>query len=244
MIKIVRYHLKTISSTNTWAKENQHVCDPMGITLITADAQVSGRGRGSRVWVSPPLCNIYASFCFFVPPERWHDCGCLTQISALSVAEIISEVGLQPEVKWPNDLLIHGKKVGGILMEVTPTSSAYFVVLGIGLNVNMTREDLALIGRPATSLAVESRRQFDLEEILKHLEVKFVRDYTLFLQEGFSPFAEAYFEKVQGLLGQEIVYQQGNVQGRGVVESMTNEGFLCLRLADGSFKLLSSGELL
>jgi len=194
--------------------------------------------------VSPPLCNIYASFCFFIEAERWRECGCLTQIAALNVAEVISRVGLKPEIKWPNDLLIQGKKVGGILMEVTPVDSTYFVVLGIGLNVNMSLEDLSLVNRAATSLTVESGCQFDLEDILKQLEDRFVSDYLLFLQKGFSPFAAAYLEKVQGLLGQEIVYQQGNVQGHGLVESMTDEGFLWLRLPDGTAKLLSSGELL
>ncbi|PJD94479.1 MAG: biotin--[acetyl-CoA-carboxylase] ligase [Parachlamydia sp.] len=243
-MKIVRYHLKTISSTNTWAKENQHVCDPMGITLITADAQISGRGRGSRVWVSPPLCNIYASFCFFVPSERWRECGCLTQIAALSMSKIIAELGLDPEIKWPNDVLIAGKKIAGILMELVPGDSTYFVVLGIGLNVNMSSEELALINRPATSLAVESGHPFDLANLLEQLTETFTNDYNLFLQEGFAPFAGVYQQHIQGLFGKTITYQQGIVYGNGIVESMTPEGYLIVRVRDGSLKVLNSGELL
>ncbi|MGE4573796.1 MULTISPECIES: biotin--[acetyl-CoA-carboxylase] ligase [Parachlamydia] len=242
-MKIVRHHLNTVSSTNTWAKEHRNQFDREVVTLITADAQTSGRGRLQRTWFSPPSRNIYATFCFFIPNTLRVSSYCLAQISALFIAELIQEQGLVVNIKWPNDLLIRDQKVAGILMETCVEDSYSLVILGIGINVNMTEEDLLLIERAATSLMVEAKRPFEREILLHSLEGKFLRDYTLFLKEGFSPFFERYAKEVQGLIGREVTLAQGNDQWRGVIDSITEAGFLLVRLSDGSLRVVSSAEI-
>ncbi|MBS4168231.1 biotin--[acetyl-CoA-carboxylase] ligase [Parachlamydia sp. AcF125] len=243
-MKIVQYRLNTVSSTNTWAKEHLHQLDREGVTLVTADVQTAGRGRLQRSWFSPPSQNIYASFCFFIPHSLRASCCCLAQISALFIDELIQEQGLIATIKWPNDLLIQSKKVAGILVETCVEEAHLMVILGIGLNVNMSEDDLLLIGRPATSLRVEANKTFDREGLLQDLQAKFLRDYDLFLKAGFSPFFEKYAKKVQGLIGKEMTLNQGHEQWRGVIEALTEVGFLQVRLADGSLKVASSAELL
>lgn len=244
VIKIIRKHLNTISSTNTWAKENMNLFDRTAVTLVTADSQTSGRGRMHRTWYSPPSQNIYASFCFYIDQEKWKECGSFAQVASLICAELISEYGLEADIKWPNDLLINGKKISGILMELVFSPTGCFVILGIGLNVNMPESDLELIGVPATSLSVELKRKLNLTQVLASLERKFLRDYELFLEQGFQPFFADYLKKNQRMIGQQIIFQQGDMQSRGKVESLTNEGYICLRLPNGELKVLGSGELI
>lgn len=244
VIKIIKKHLNTISSTNTWAKENMYLFDQSAITLLTADAQTNGRGRLHRTWYSPPSQNIYASFCFYIDQARWKECGSFAQVAALICAELIADHGIEADIKWPNDLLIKGKKIAGILMELVFQPSRCFVILGIGLNVNMPESDLQLIGVPATSLYAELKKKLNLTQVLVSLEKKFLRDYELFLQQGFAPFFADYLKKNQRLIGQQIVFQQGDMQGRGKVESFTTEGYICLRLASGELKIMGSGELI
>lgn len=109
-------HFDTIDSTNTWSKRHTGEWAPEGVTLVTASKQTSGRGRFKRTWISPPDVNIYATFCFWFDPKR-NDVGHIPQLLALAGASTLMQQGFLPKIKWPNDLLLNGKKVAGILCE-------------------------------------------------------------------------------------------------------------------------------
>ena len=153
-MELIHHRFDSISSTNDWAKEQIAFFQRDKVTIVSADSQTSGRGQYGRSWLSSSKENIYISFCFFIS-EGQNDPLSLTHLMAIAVAQLLEEEQLVPQIKWPNDVLIDGKKIAGILCETVPVENMIGVIIGVGLNVNMTAEMLALIGRPATSLAIE-----------------------------------------------------------------------------------------
>lgn len=190
-MKIVHHFHETIDSTNSWAKKNAHEFDPAVLTIVTAHAQTAGRGRHRRTWYSPPGANLYTSFCFFIPqdsPQKMQ----LAQFFTLQVAAVLEGYGFFPSIKWPNDLLLSGKKVSGVLCEITSVGEGCCVVAGVGLNINVTREELKIIDRPATSLFIESGKALAVDEVLDKLSSRLVQDLETFIARGFDPFFEEY----------------------------------------------------
>lgn len=165
---MIRYHLSLVDSTNDWAKRNLNLLDPSDITLVTADAQSAGRGRFGRQWYSPQHQNIYATFVFFLD-ETTLDQAKLVQILAQVTQKILAENGVKATIKWPNDLLIGQKKVAGILLETAHCKDKMVVIMGIGLNVNMTKEELCKLDQPATSLLVETNTFWDKDLLINAL---------------------------------------------------------------------------
>lgn len=242
-MEIIRKHFTTIDSTNTWAKHNAHLFDIDKITLVTADAQTGGRGRFRRTWESPPLQNIYASFCFGIEKHR-QDIGNLPQIMALSAATTLEKLGFTPKLKWPNDVLLSRKKVAGILSETTPLSDTLWMIIGIGLNVNMPEELLKKIDRPATSLLAESGKAWEVEDVLLELQLQFARDLERFLDEGFYPFLEPYQERIVHHEGDKIRFHDNMSEREGFFHAINKDGTLLMRLESGELRTFVSGEIL
>jgi BirA family transcriptional regulator, biotin operon repressor / biotin---[acetyl-CoA-carboxylase] ligase len=164
-------HLEATDSTNSRAAELAH--DPADAgTVVTADLQTRGRGQHGRVWESPPGANVLLSALLFPPPALRRPVV-LTAFAAVVVAETILQVtGKQARIKWPNDVLLGGKKVCGILIEggvVAADRDPHFVV-GIGLNVNRTADDFARLDLPdASSLSMAVGQRLDVKGITQLL---------------------------------------------------------------------------
>lgn len=240
---INRIHFDIINSTNTWAKQNAHLFPRDQMTIITADAQTAGRGRFNRHWVSPPGKNIYATFCFFLEKHR-RDIGNVPQILAMSTAKMLEKKDFNPELKWPNDVLISQRKVAGILTETTPFSDQICMIVGIGLNVNMPLEVLKGIDRPATSLFVESGQEYNVGKVLQALQEQFVKDLMLFIEEGFHPFLEEYRRRLPIDSNKLIRFHDNRVVWEGYIAAINNDGSLSLSLADNTVKTFIAGEIL
>lgn len=238
---VATFHFDTIDSTNTWAKQNAHLFDYHQITLITADEQTAGRGRFKRTWLSPAQQNIYATFCFFVDPKR-SDLGNIPQVLALSAAESLEYYHFNPALRWPNDILLEGKKVGGILCETTMIEQRLCFIAGIGINVNMSLTYIEEIDRPATSMQIEQGRPFNHLEVLKRLEQTFVRDLTLFLEKGFAPFLSLYKEKMVLPSDKLLRFHDNLTLWEGYFDSINDDGSLNLRLPTGEVKRFIAGE--
>lgn len=238
-----RIHFKSIDSTNTWAKKNSSQWLENGMTLITAKEQTAGRGRFNRIWVSPPDDNIYASFCFWIDPDR-SDIGHIPQLLALSLTQILSKKSFAPQIKWPNDILLSKKKVGGILCETILENNKRGVICGIGINVNMPREILEQIDRPATSLLQESGKKGDVTEILANLQLQFINNLHVFLNEGFKPFFANYQELLCHKQGDRVRFHNNQAIVEGYFESVHSDGSVTLRFFDGQSQKFFSGEFL
>lgn len=239
---IVHHHFKIIDSTNTWAKQHAETFDPQVITLVTADTQTGGRGRFKRPWVSPPDQNIYATYCVFLEKHR-PDMGNLPQVAAISIAQILTDMGFSAKLKWPNDVLLSNKKVAGILSESTPLSDKLCLIIGIGLNVNMPLETLEAIDRPATSLYIEVHQEHDVSEVLNSLSTQFSKNIDVFLEEGFSPFLAVYKELMYMPLT-DIRFHDNRTTHTGKVHSINHDGSLNLLMPDNTLQTFYAGEII
>ncbi|MFA5515842.1 MAG: biotin--[acetyl-CoA-carboxylase] ligase [Desulfuromonadales bacterium] len=213
-------------------------------TVVVADRQSAGKGRLGRHWFSPPGVNLYTSI-LLRPPIPPRMAPQLTFVSALAVARAIEEVGgLEPTVKWPNDILLGGKKVAGLLNELNAeTERVHYVILGIGVNLNMRSDQFPQDLRyPATSVAIEkgepiSRLAF-VRSLLRHVD----QLYELYLLKGFTPLLRAW-ESLFELTGRAAeVDCQGRLL-RGVVDGLDNDGALLLRLPNGDTERILAGDV-
>jgi BirA family biotin operon repressor/biotin-[acetyl-CoA-carboxylase] ligase len=234
-------HFDTIDSTNTWTKKNAASLDPNQLTCVTALEQTAGRGRFFRKWISPKGQNIYATL-FFCLPKQSPFLINLSQILSLSCIEVLKKKGFHPQIKWPNDILLDGKKVAGVLCETVSFEDRIGIVLGIGINVNMSKELLETIDQPATSLAQLSGQTWTLEQILEPVLKQFLKDLETLQEQGFEPFRPIY-DQLLAFKGQAITCNDGIKTIKGVCHSIDPEGKLNLLLPDGKISKLSAGEL-
>ena len=238
-----RIHFPTIDSTNSWAKRNVNLFEQDHLTLVTADAQTAGRGRFKRKWESSSCQNIYASFCFFLGKEETGT-GNILQVLAISAVEVLTQLGFSPRLKWPNDILLSDKKVAGLLCETTTFFETLFVVLGIGININMPKQALSQIDRPATSLFAESGKHFNLEAIIQLLHKQFSVNLITFFDKGFTPFLPKYQNKIATTIYQKIYFHGNNKIWEGFFHSIGSNGSLNLILTSGEIKNFIAGEIL
>ena len=190
-MELIHHRFDSISSTNDWAKEQLAIFSQEKVTIVSAESQTSGRGQYGRQWLSPPHKNLYASFCFFIS-ESQKDVLSLTHVMAISISALLEEEGISPQIKWPNDVLVHGKKIAGILCETVPIDDRIGVIIGLGMNINMTPEEFASVGRPATSFAIENKKEYDRDLLISRLEKHFVNSLAQFLEKGFTPFLPSF----------------------------------------------------
>ena len=167
--------LDEVDSTNAYAA--RRLLEVPHGTFVTAVAQTAGRGRLGRRWHSPSGGNVYMSGvveAFPTVPSAALP-GVLTLTMALAVCDAIEREGVTPTLKWPDDVLVDGRKVAGILAQATyegPRVTA--AIVGVGINVNMTAAELAAIDRPATSLSVCAGRSLDAGAIAQDVAARFL----------------------------------------------------------------------
>ena len=165
-------------STNIDAKRAAEDGAPEG-TLVVTDCQNTGRGRRGRDWSSPQGCNLY--FTLLLRPDCSPDQACmLTLVMALAVAEAVNELGLEAGIKWPNDIVLSGKKICGILTEMSAEPDyIHYVVIGCGINVNQ-EEFPSEISRTATSLRLEKGEKISRSALLVSVMDHFEEAYGAF----------------------------------------------------------------
>ncbi len=236
-------HFPVIDSTNTWAKLHSNEWAADGLTVITASSQTGGRGRLQRKWESPPDTNLYATFCFWDESVSL-SIGQIPQLLALAVVEILEELSFFCKIKWPNDLMLEEKKMGGILTEVITVENKKGIVCGIGININMTAIQLSVINRPATSLFVVSGKIFSIENILQSLQKKFLSYLQTFFVDGFSPFFSSFVSRSYHSKGQKIRFQTGQQCIDGEFQSWESNGAVTIRLPDHTTHIFYAGEFI
>ena len=240
-MKVKHIHFKSIDSTNSWAKRNAQTFEHDKVTLVTADTQTAGRGRFKRKWESPSKQNVYATFCFLFDRMRT-DIGNIPQILAVSTTKILEGLGFHPKLKWPNDIQLSEKKVAGILCETTTIDDGLYVILGIGINVNMPLDLLEKIDRPATSLMVEGGTNLKVDRVLELLQIRFMKDLEVFLQKGFPPFIDDYKLRIAMKPHENVRFHDFAHQWEGKFHSINDDGSLNLELNNGEIKRFISGE--
>ena len=225
------------TSTNDIARQQAHAKAPEG-TAVIAEKQTSGRGRLKREWVTPQG-NIAVSVVLYPARKELHF---LTMLAALTVQYSIQKTtGLKCQLKWPNDVLINGKKVCGILLESQATANSVdYAIIGIGINVNMKLADYPEISAIATSLADETGKDFSRVFLLQNLFVEMEKLY-LRLKAGESILAEWREHLVT--LGRSIHVRSGDEVFEGIAEAVAGDGSLMLRCTDGRLIKFTAGDV-
>jgi BirA family transcriptional regulator, biotin operon repressor / biotin---[acetyl-CoA-carboxylase] ligase len=214
-------------------------------TVVIADAQSGGKGRRGRVWSSPAGVNLYCSV-VLRPEIMPHEAPQLTFLSAVAVARAIEQTTtLKPEIKWPNDILINGRKVAGLLNEMSAeTDGINFVILGIGVNLNMTPAHFpADVRTPATSLLLEQGLPVNRAQFAARMLGELDRLYTDFLHHGFGPVRDEWQLRCNAN-GREVVVSEAGVETvRGMFHGIDGDGALLLRFPDGTVERILGGDV-
>ena len=240
---IKKMHFATLPSTNTWAKEHLLELDRDALTVITADEQTAGRGRFKRSWISPKGCNLYATYVFFIDAID-ESVRHISQVLALSAYKILQPWVPHVKLKWPNDLVIDQKKLGGILCELSEAPPHWAVITGIGININMPKSILETIDRPATSLMEECGLALERSKIEEALNAQFQSDLQELKQRGFLPFLNTFKEALIHRPNETLRFHDFQKEIRGTFQGINADGSLNLQLPDGTIKRCMSGEII
>jgi BirA family transcriptional regulator, biotin operon repressor / biotin---[acetyl-CoA-carboxylase] ligase len=224
----IEWHAE-IDSTQRRARELGHEGAPEG-AVVVAEAQTAGRGRLGRTWHSPAGRNVYASI-LLRPEVTPSVVPQLALAVGLGAADAIETLGLRPQVKWPNDVLLDGRKAVGILTEMeAELERVRLVVVGIGVNVNLECADLPVYLREtATSLHIAAGRRIDRVAFTAALLASIERTYQRFVREGFAGLRPAWDAR-DALRGRRVVRDVGGREVAGTVTGVDDDG--ALRLVD------------
>jgi len=212
-------------------------------TVVVAEEQTAGRGRLGRDWYSEKSSGIYASI-ILRPPLAPAAASVLTLLAGVAVHQAVrSTTGLPVDIRWPNDLLINGKKVCGILTEMSAElDRLHAVVLGIGLNVNH-REMPANLKQIATSLRMEGRKIYSRAQILAALLKELEKKYRLLLDAGSAAIAQAWAAASSYAEGKRVRVLSGSDEFAATTAGLEPNGALRIRREDGREESLVSGEI-
>jgi BirA family biotin operon repressor/biotin-[acetyl-CoA-carboxylase] ligase len=236
------FHFFKTDSTNRVAMELGFAGEPEG-TVVMAEEQTAGRGRAGRSWYSEKGTGLYFSV-LLRPRLAPAQAPLLTMLAGLSAqAAIQALTALEPELKWPNDLLLNGKKLGGILTEMHAEASAVrFVVVGIGINTNQEKfpAELASI---ATSLRKESGRITFRLELLVRLLAQLESDYARFLSEGAAFVVERFQQVSDFAKGRRVRVETSAESYVGTTAGLSPEGLLLVRRENGQATTVIAGDV-
>ncbi len=209
-------------------------------TLVVAETQGKGRGRLGRSWSSPKYKGIYSSL-ILRPKILPQDAAILTLLTAVSICEAIKEItGLEAKIKWPNDILLANKKLGGILTELTAeTDEIRFVVIGMGINVNNNKNNLI---PHATSLKEQNGENLNRAELLREILRKIETNYLLLQEKGNQKIIDKWRSHNISLGKRvKVICQRRELEGEAL--DIDIDGGLLIRKDSGLTEKVTSGDV-
>jgi BirA family biotin operon repressor/biotin-[acetyl-CoA-carboxylase] ligase len=236
--------LDRVDSTNSEAERRLAAGEPMPQVIIARE-QTQGRGRLGRVWYSPPGGNLYVSFAFRpqLEPSRLQD---FTLWMGLNVCELVRNFcRISPSLKWPNDLLIDGRKAGGMLTEARiDADQVRELVFGLGLNVNGRASALpADLRRNVISLAEATGAALDLNRLAAALIGRISSAYAQFVDGSYREKHADLWQRYDILRGQAVTVIQGDRTVRGTAMGIDDESSLIVKLDSGRTERFRAGEV-
>ncbi len=231
----------TLTSTNDYGKELAKQRNVHG-TLIVADRQTAGRGRRGRSWEGKSGDSIAMSLCLeprFSPEKA----AGLTLVMALAAAEAVLEVTkAKPQIKWPNDLVVNGKKICGILTELFFTPDGYAVIVGVGINANTMRFSKELTDT-ASSLRLETGQEIVREQLIASVMKHFEKAYELYEQTEDMSLLKERYEALLVNLERSVRVLDPRGAYDGIARGINDAGNLIVDASDGTRKEIDSGEV-
>lgn len=237
------HYKETVDSTQKIAHRLGLENVPEG-TVVIADEQVGGRGRLDRVWHSPKNTGVWMSIILRpnIPVPKTPQ---LTLLTAVAVVQAIEDcTGLEAHIKWPNDILLNGKKVTGILTELQAEADrVHSVIIGIGMNVNQTKMDFPEeLQSIATSLSIEKEEFLNRAEVIRAVFNRLENLYKLYLEKGFQPI-KLLWESYAVSIGKIVTARtfSGSVTGRAL--GITDDGVLNIEDMNGVIHPIYSADI-
>lgn len=237
------FHFADIDSTSSRAHELARQGYPEG-TLVLADCQTMGRGQHGRGWHSAQGKGAYLSLLLRPCAKPAHMTG-LTLMTAVCLAEAIMETcGVAASIKWPNDLLVRGRKLSGILTEMSLTGEAIdHVIVGVGINLSHEEHDFPEeIRRQSTSIRMESGSHPGRATVVHAFLVRFTRAYRGYLEQGFASFASRW-EDLSCMTGRAVRVACAGSAIEGIATGIDETGALVVRCTEGSEHMIVSGQV-
>ncbi|WP_347275195.1 biotin--[acetyl-CoA-carboxylase] ligase [Candidatus Kuenenia sp.] len=246
MIKFLEpeWHDK-LSSTNTvlldWLKDEKDI--PAGFVLAALE-QTAGHGRSNHHWLSQPGEDLTFSFLLYTR----HDLSGLASLSmaiSLGIASALDTFGFTTQTKWPNDLLVRGRKIGGILSEessVKRPDGHATIVVGVGVNVNMQEPQVSSMKKPATSLRIETGKKHLIKDVLGTILEMLPQRIDRWEAGGFPAIRDEWLARCC-FVGEHITVGEGKEQRSGILTGFGEKGQIILRGDDGSLCDVWAGEV-
>jgi BirA family biotin operon repressor/biotin-[acetyl-CoA-carboxylase] ligase len=229
-----------IDSTNEEARRLA-TAGERGPVWLRADRQTAGRGRRGRSWESP-TGNLAATL-LIAPNKPASEAAQLSFAAAIAVADTVCSFAAQADVKvkWPNDVLVDGKKLAGILLESASAGGHIpgYLAIGVGMNLAYHPADTEF---PATSLSALNVAVPSASQALTQLAAQFAKWYDVWMTSGFAPIHDAWIARAAGL-GTRIRARLTHEETSGVFEGIDNTGALILREAQGRTRIIAAGEV-
>jgi BirA family transcriptional regulator, biotin operon repressor / biotin---[acetyl-CoA-carboxylase] ligase len=237
------HHFQTIDSTNSKAYQLALSGAEEG-EVVLSELQEKGKGRLGRQWFSPPSLNLYLSVILRprIPP---HQAPLITLMAAVATTDAIRKFsGLLPSIKWPNDILLRDRKVAGLLNEIhSEMDRVHFVILGIGVNLNMDEEKFSKeIRSIATSLKIEMGQTVSRKDFLQSLLLELERWYSIFLEEGGAVVLKAWKDRAD-IRGREVKVTSFGETVVGTAIDVDSDGALILETGDGKQRRVMAGDV-
>jgi len=228
-------------STNTTAKSMALGGAPEG-TLVLADTQTSGRGRKGRTWHSPPRDGLYASI-ILRPSLLLSQAGRIPIFASLAIAETLVSLGLSGvSLKWPNDILVRGKKIAGILTEVgAEMDGVDYIIIGVGINVNTNRFP-GNLQRSATSVFLETGKRVFRSMVLSRYLALFEK-YCRVYKRGVTGGLLTRWKDLAGIMGRHVVVDTGGHVSGGIVKDLDEDGALIVQDQEAGSVRVISGDV-
>ena len=235
------HFVRETDSTNRWAKDLAKQGAPHG-TLCVADFQSAGRGRLGRQWTAPPGSSVMFSL-LLRPGLKPEKAPALTLVMGLSVALAIKAFGYLVSIKWPNDVVINGKKICGILTEMeTMGNEIGYVVIGTGINVDI-RSFPPETQDKATSLALEGDAVPDRNQVLSKVLGEFEKNFELYEKRQDLSMLQESYEALLANRDQPVRVLGKDASFEGICLGINESGALKIRTASGEIRFVNSGEV-
>ncbi|MFC1485237.1 biotin--[acetyl-CoA-carboxylase] ligase [bacterium] len=236
-------HFTEVDSTNIYALKN--INNLKDKTVVFADTQTAGKGRNNRRWISGFPNNLYMSV--VLKPsyslEENFPLFNITQYMAVVVCRLLALYQVDASIKWPNDILVNDKKIAGILSETCiQGNELQGMIVGLGVNLNMTNESLSKIDQRAVSLNILLGKSISRDEFLHKLLDLFFFNYNEFLEEGFSCIKDEYKKKAM-FLNKHIKINAPSETFYGIAKDIDETGALILE-TNGRERLINVGDLI
>lgn len=236
------YYQAEVTSTNTLAKELASEGRLSG-TIVVTDFQSQGKGRRGKTWVAPKGQDIFMSL-LLRPEIQPAQASMLTLVMGLSVAQAVKdELDVDSQIKWPNDVVVDGKKICGILTEMGVNASGVdYVVIGTGINCNaknFVAEGLA----DATSLAIETGQEIVRETLIAKVMVRFEENFNIFLKTKDLTNLMLKYNQLLANNGREVLISGTGEDWSGVARGINERGELLVEDKSGEVKNIFTGEV-